>query len=61
MNEKNNNSPSLLTLAIRRARRPPPHAAELTAECRRLIDEHRACAAPHFEDLPEIRDWTWRP
>jgi xylulose-5-phosphate/fructose-6-phosphate phosphoketolase len=47
--------------AIRRARRPPPHAAELTAECRRLLDEHRAHVAAHFEDLPEIRDWTWRP
>ena len=47
--------------AIRRARRPPPHAAELTAECRRLLDEHRAYVATHFEDLPEIRDWTWQP
>ncbi|HEX8108268.1 MAG TPA: phosphoketolase family protein [Kofleriaceae bacterium] len=47
--------------AIRRARRPPPNAAELTAECRRLLDEHRAYVATHFEDLPEIRDWTWRP
>jgi xylulose-5-phosphate/fructose-6-phosphate phosphoketolase len=47
--------------AIRRARRPPPRAAELTAECRRRLDEHRAYIATHFEDLPEIRDWTWRP
>jgi xylulose-5-phosphate/fructose-6-phosphate phosphoketolase len=47
--------------AIRRARRPPPNAAELTAECRRQLDEHRAYVATHFEDLPEIRDWTWRP
>jgi xylulose-5-phosphate/fructose-6-phosphate phosphoketolase len=47
--------------AIRRARRPPPNAAELTAECRRLLDEHRAYVATHFEDLPGIRDWTWRP
>ncbi|HEY2510994.1 MAG TPA: hypothetical protein VGI39_09065, partial [Polyangiaceae bacterium] len=45
--------------AIRRARRPPPNAAELTAECRRRLDEHRTYVAAHFEDLPEIRDWTW--
>jgi xylulose-5-phosphate/fructose-6-phosphate phosphoketolase len=47
--------------AIRRARRPPRNAAQLTDECRRLLDEHRAYIATHFEDLPEIRDWTWRP
>jgi xylulose-5-phosphate/fructose-6-phosphate phosphoketolase len=47
--------------ALRRARRPPPDAAELTAECRRLLDEHRAYITTHFEDLPGIRDWTWRP
>jgi xylulose-5-phosphate/fructose-6-phosphate phosphoketolase len=47
--------------AMRRARRPPPNAAELATECRRLLDEHRAHVATHFEDLPEIRDWSWRP
>jgi len=45
--------------ALRRARRPPDNAAELTAECRRMLDRHRAYVAAHFEDLPEIRDWTW--
>jgi xylulose-5-phosphate/fructose-6-phosphate phosphoketolase len=45
--------------ALRRARRPPPNAAELTEACRRALDEHRAYVVTHFEDLPEIRDWTW--
>jgi xylulose-5-phosphate/fructose-6-phosphate phosphoketolase len=45
--------------AIRRARRPPANAAELIAACRRALDDHRAYVATHFEDLPEIRDWTW--
>jgi xylulose-5-phosphate/fructose-6-phosphate phosphoketolase len=45
--------------ALRRARRPPPNAAELTEACRRALDEHRAYVVAHFEDLPEIRDWTW--
>jgi xylulose-5-phosphate/fructose-6-phosphate phosphoketolase len=45
--------------AIRRARRPPANAAELIAACRRALDDHRAYVAAHFEDLPEIRDWTW--
>jgi xylulose-5-phosphate/fructose-6-phosphate phosphoketolase len=45
--------------AIRRSRRPLPNAAELTTACRRALDEHRAYVSTHFEDLPEIRDWTW--
>jgi xylulose-5-phosphate/fructose-6-phosphate phosphoketolase len=45
--------------AIRRARRPPANAAELTEACRRALDDHRAYVTGHFEDLPEIRDWTW--
>jgi xylulose-5-phosphate/fructose-6-phosphate phosphoketolase len=45
--------------AIRRARRPPPNAAELIEACRRALDDHRAYVATQFEDLPEIRDWTW--
>ena len=45
--------------ALRRTRRPPPNAAELTAECVRKLEEHRAYVLAHFEDLPEIRDWSW--
>ena len=45
--------------AIRRARRPLADAAELTARCRQALAEHRAHVAKHFEDLPEIRAWTW--
>jgi xylulose-5-phosphate/fructose-6-phosphate phosphoketolase len=44
--------------ALRRARRPPANAAELTEQCRRSLAAHRAYVATHFEDLPEIRDWT---
>jgi xylulose-5-phosphate/fructose-6-phosphate phosphoketolase len=46
--------------ALRRARRPPANAAELTEACKRALAEHRSYIATHFEDLPEIRDWTWR-
>jgi xylulose-5-phosphate/fructose-6-phosphate phosphoketolase len=45
--------------ALRRARRPPASAAELTERCRRALAEHHVYVAEHFEDLPEIRDWTW--
>jgi xylulose-5-phosphate/fructose-6-phosphate phosphoketolase len=47
--------------AIRRSRRPPPDAGERTAECIRMLERHRAHVSEHFEDLPEIRDWTWTP
>jgi xylulose-5-phosphate/fructose-6-phosphate phosphoketolase len=45
--------------AIRRSRRPLANAAELTAACQQILARHRAYVVEQFEDLPEIRDWTW--
>jgi xylulose-5-phosphate/fructose-6-phosphate phosphoketolase len=45
--------------AIRRARRPPPNAAALDAECLQMLARHRAYVDAHFEDMPEISSWTW--
>jgi len=45
--------------AIRRSRRPVARAAELTATCEQILARHRAYVLDHFEDLPEIRDWTF--
>jgi xylulose-5-phosphate/fructose-6-phosphate phosphoketolase len=45
--------------ALRRSRRPVPDAAALEEECRAILERHRVYIGEHFEDLPEIRDWTW--
>jgi xylulose-5-phosphate/fructose-6-phosphate phosphoketolase len=45
--------------ALKRARRPPDGAELLIDECRELLKKHTAYVREHFEDLPEIRDWTW--
>ena len=45
--------------AIRRSRRPLREGKELTAACQEQLARHAAYVAEHFEDLPEIRDWTW--
>ncbi len=45
--------------AIRRARRPLPEAAKLTAACQEVLARHKAYILEHFDDMPEIRDWTW--
>ncbi len=45
--------------AIRRSRRPLKDATRLNDECLRMLAKHRAYVAMHFEDMPEIRDWTW--
>jgi xylulose-5-phosphate/fructose-6-phosphate phosphoketolase len=45
--------------AIRRARRPPPNAAALDAECLEMLARHRQYVDTHFEDMPVISNWTW--
>ena len=31
----------------------------LIDECRAMLAQHSAYVREHFEDMPEIRDWTW--
>ena len=45
--------------AIRRSRRAVPNADALTAACLEMLARHKRYVADHFEDMPEIRDWTW--
>ena len=45
--------------ALRRTGRLGGRARELAEECERLIDAATAYAHTHFEDPPEIRNWTW--
>ncbi|MDQ2744548.1 MAG: phosphoketolase family protein [Chloroflexota bacterium] len=45
--------------AIKRAERVRPQAETLTSELESAIQKSVAYAHEHFEDQPEIRDWTW--
>jgi len=45
--------------AIERTRRPPNNARDLTERCAQKLREHRAYVHEHFEDMPEIREWSW--
>jgi xylulose-5-phosphate/fructose-6-phosphate phosphoketolase len=45
--------------AIRRATRTLPQAAGLIPELESLIAKAVAYSQEHFEDLPEIKHWTW--
>jgi xylulose-5-phosphate/fructose-6-phosphate phosphoketolase len=45
--------------AIARSARRPPGADECLAHCQDMLARHRAYVREHFEDMPEIRDWTW--
>ena len=45
--------------AVSRAARRRPGADELVAHCEERLDAHERYVTTHFEDLPEIRDWTW--
>lgn len=49
----------LVLEALRRARRVPERSDELAEFCHRQLARHHEYVREHFEDLPEIRDWTW--
>ncbi|MDB4969028.1 MAG: phosphoketolase family protein [Myxococcales bacterium] len=45
--------------ALKRARRVPANASAIIDACNKELARHCAYIQEHFEDLPEIRDWTW--
>jgi xylulose-5-phosphate/fructose-6-phosphate phosphoketolase len=45
--------------ALRRSRRRPPGSDALEDECHEMLARHHRYVREHFEDMPEIRDWTW--
>ncbi|GAC1340100.1 MAG: phosphoketolase family protein [Candidatus Dormibacteria bacterium] len=49
----------LVLEALRRSRRIAERAPELERHCEEMLARHHRYVREHFEDLPEIRDWTW--
>ena len=47
--------------ALRRALRVAARAGGLITELENLIAKASAYARDHFEDSPEIQNWTWSP
>jgi xylulose-5-phosphate/fructose-6-phosphate phosphoketolase len=45
--------------AIRRARRRPEGAGLAEDYCEEMLARHSEYVREHFEDMPEVRDWTW--
>ena len=45
--------------ALRRCARAPIGGADLERHCHEMLARHHDYVREHFEDLPEIRDWTW--
>jgi xylulose-5-phosphate/fructose-6-phosphate phosphoketolase len=41
------------------ARGTPDGVPTLIEHCESMLRRHRAYVVEHFEDMPEIRDWTW--
>jgi xylulose-5-phosphate/fructose-6-phosphate phosphoketolase len=47
--------------ALRHSRRKPARRAEHVLECEQALERHRAYILEHFEDMPEIQNWTFAP
>jgi xylulose-5-phosphate/fructose-6-phosphate phosphoketolase len=45
--------------ALSRAKRRPRGSGELLRHCGEMLHRHHAYVREHFEDMPEVRDWTW--
>jgi xylulose-5-phosphate/fructose-6-phosphate phosphoketolase len=50
----------LVLEALRRSRRVPEGGDALARLCREQLRQHREHVVEALEDLPEVRDWTWR-
>nr|WP_241841419.1 phosphoketolase family protein [Pseudofrankia sp. BMG5.36] len=49
----------LAQLAVEFARATHPGTDRLVTHCESQIARHQAYITEHFEDMPEVRDWTW--
>jgi len=49
----------LVLEALRRTRRVPENGEKLAAHCREMLERHHSYVREHFQDLPEIAEWTW--
>ena len=49
----------LVLNALRRARRLAPGARALEHHCEAMLLRHHDYIREHFEDMPEVREWTW--
>src|SRR5260370_25432963 len=45
--------------ALRRAPRMADHAGPLIDRCTSVLARHETYIRGHFEDMPEVSDWTW--
>jgi xylulose-5-phosphate/fructose-6-phosphate phosphoketolase len=51
----------LVLEALRRSRRVPEKGLDLARHCEAMLERHHDYVREHFEDMPEVRDWTWTP
>jgi xylulose-5-phosphate/fructose-6-phosphate phosphoketolase len=49
----------LVLEALQRSRRQPAGSEELEDHAKAMLARHRVYVDEHFEDLPEISQWTW--
>jgi xylulose-5-phosphate/fructose-6-phosphate phosphoketolase len=49
----------LARLAVEFARSAPRGADRLVTYCERQLARHESYVREHFEDMPEVSDWTW--
>jgi xylulose-5-phosphate/fructose-6-phosphate phosphoketolase len=45
--------------ALRRVPERRAHGTRLIELCKDMLERHGSYVREHFEDMPEVRDWTW--
>jgi xylulose-5-phosphate/fructose-6-phosphate phosphoketolase len=51
----------LVLEALRRSHRVPEKGLDLARYCQAMLERHHDYIRENFEDMPEVRDWSWTP
>jgi xylulose-5-phosphate/fructose-6-phosphate phosphoketolase len=47
-------------VALKNTKNPPSNAEHLAQMCEDMLAKHKKYVVEELQDMPEIREWTWK-